>query len=112
MRRLHEGERTWKVMAILRLHHYRPARRQTKHRQDRQGDMPTECLTCKPGDATHHQSAVANTGCESSYALVDVCMKQHNGSVSACKDQWELFRKCHEQGKNAKAQADRSPSRA
>uniref|UniRef100_K3XAT9 CHCH domain-containing protein n=1 Tax=Globisporangium ultimum (strain ATCC 200006 / CBS 805.95 / DAOM BR144) TaxID=431595 RepID=K3XAT9_GLOUD len=66
--------------------------------------MATECLTCKPGDATHHESAVANTGCESSYQRVDECMKKYNGRVSACKAEWDLFRKCHEEGKAAKAQ--------
>lgn len=92
--------------------------------------MPTPCVTCKPGDATFHQSAVANTGCEGSYQLVDgvwtsgfediedadvwlilyvdvwsvECMKRHNGRVSACVQEWELFRKCHEEGKALKAQ--------
>jgi hypothetical protein len=53
------------------------------------------------------------------------CMKKHNGRVSACKEvrrvskvpalseswcngwswqQWDLFRKCHEDGKSLKAQ--------
>lgn len=73
--------------------------------------MPTECLTCKPGDATHHQSAVAATGCENTYQLVDECMKAHNGRVSACKAEWELFRKCHARGKDAAAQASRAPQR-
>lgn len=67
--------------------------------------MPTECLTCKPGDATFHNAAVANTGCENTYQLVDECMKAHNGRVSACKAEWALFRKCHERNKAAKAAA-------
>ncbi|DAZ93064.1 TPA: hypothetical protein N0F65_009738 [Lagenidium giganteum] len=62
--------------------------------------MPNkECLTCKPGDATYHESAVTNTGCESAYQLVDDCMKKHNGRVSACTKEWDAFRKCHEQSR-------------
>ncbi|KAG6615725.1 uncharacterized protein IUM83_05104 [Phytophthora cinnamomi] len=62
--------------------------------------MPNkECLTCKPGDDTHHQSAVENTGCEQSYLRVDACMKLNNGRVSACTEEWEKFRQCHDQGK-------------
>ncbi|TMW58526.1 hypothetical protein Poli38472_010085 [Pythium oligandrum] len=63
-----------------------------------------ECLTCKPGDATYHQSAVENTGCETSYQRVDDCMKKHNGRVSACTEEWAVFRKCHEQAKALKAE--------
>ncbi|KAJ0409270.1 hypothetical protein P43SY_006767 [Pythium insidiosum] len=66
--------------------------------------MPNkECLTCKPGDATYHQSAVENTGCEDTYQRVDECMKKHNGRVSACSEEWTAFRKCHEQFKAQQA---------
>ncbi|TYZ57057.1 hypothetical protein PybrP1_010709 [[Pythium] brassicae (nom. inval.)] len=65
--------------------------------------MPTECLTCKPGDATLHGAAGA-------YERVDACMKAHNGRVSACTAEWELFRKCHASSKAAKASGDKSSS--
>jgi hypothetical protein len=44
-----------------------------------------ECLTCKPGDATLHQSAVENTGCEDSYKEVDggFCSGVWIGRISA-----------------------------
>ncbi|CAH0481920.1 unnamed protein product [Peronospora belbahrii] len=58
-----------------------------------------ECLTCKAGNETHHKSAVENTGCEKSYLRVDACMKLYNGRVSACIDEWNMFRQCYEQGK-------------
>lgn len=61
--------------------------------------MPADCEVCKPGDATLHASAVASTGCETSYELMDACMKRHNGRVSACQQQWERFRACYEAGK-------------
>lgn len=32
---------------------------------------PPECLTCKPGDDTHHETAITNTGCEGAYQHVD-----------------------------------------
>lgn len=70
--------------------------------------MATECLTCKPGDATHHGAAVAASGCENSYQLVDACMKAHAGRVSACTAEWELFRKCHERNKAAKARDNKN----
>ncbi|EQC32949.1 hypothetical protein SDRG_09478 [Saprolegnia diclina VS20] len=54
-----------------------------------------ECLTCKPGNPTHHASAVAATGCQAIYEKVDACMKQHKGRVSACVEEWEAFRACH-----------------
>uniref|UniRef100_A0AAV1TNS6 CHCH domain-containing protein n=1 Tax=Peronospora matthiolae TaxID=2874970 RepID=A0AAV1TNS6_9STRA len=68
---------------------------------------PKECLTCKPGNDTHHQSAVEKTGCEDSYMRVDACMKRHNGRVSACTKEWEKFRQCHEQNKAAHKSGDK-----
>lgn len=43
-------------------------KRGVDHRKD---PMPTPCVTCKPGDATFHASAVESTGCETSYQAVD-----------------------------------------
>lgn len=72
--------------------------------------MPTECVTCKPGDATLHGAAVASTGCEGAYERVDACMKAHSGRVSACTAEWELFRQCHARSKAAKASGGDSSS--
>ncbi|KAI9912396.1 hypothetical protein PsorP6_006080 [Peronosclerospora sorghi] len=64
--------------------------------------MPNEkCSKCTPGDNSHHRSAVENTGCKDIYLRVETCMKLHNGRVSACTEEWDKFRLCHDKSSAA-----------
>lgn len=64
---------------------------------------PQVCLSCKPGEpSVKRETAIADLGCQQSYAAVDGCMKAHRGNVADCREEWDAFRACHEEDKRSK----------
>ena len=37
--------------------------------------------------------------CKASYAEVERCMREQQGQVNLCQDEWEAFRRCHDGAK-------------
>ena len=37
--------------------------------------------------------------CKASYADVERCMREQQGQVNLCQDEWEAFRRCHDGAK-------------
>jgi hypothetical protein len=59
------------------------------------------CEKCKQDKPNDTQSAVQQTGCESLYDKVDLCMKENKGVIALCKDEWASFRGCVAAHKNS-----------
>ncbi len=53
------------------------------------------CDKCVPNKPEVHDDLVETSGCSMEYEAVKACMKEMNGNVSSCKDQWNTFRQCH-----------------
>ena len=60
-----------------------------------QKDLPSN------GEDTPPSSASKGMPCEASYTNVTACMEQNAGQISACRDEWDAFKLCHEE-KNKK----------
>lgn len=41
--------------------------------------------------------------CAPFYDFVEKCMAINNGQISLCKEEWDVFRKCHDANKNLNA---------
>lgn len=54
------------------------------------------CEKCKPADkpAAEINSAVQNTGCAPLYPAVEACMKQYQGNIASCRQEWDAFQQC------------------
>ena len=53
-------------------------------KKTQQKDIPDKEETSAPG-----------MPCAESYQEVSQCMTKHNGQVSACAQQWKIFKDCH-----------------
>ena len=61
--------------------------------------MNPACETCKADKPEQSLPKVNATGCTSSYVVMTTCMEKHGGNISSCREEWEAFRKCHQQSK-------------
>ena len=58
------------------------------------------CVNCaKETQRAAPENASANARCSDPYRQVDACMKAHQGQISACVKEWQVFRECHENEK-------------
>ena len=76
--------------------------------QSTKTDTPTDdsssaavvCVNCaKETQRAAPENASANARCSDPYRQVDACMKAHQGQISACVKEWQVFRECHENEK-------------
>jgi hypothetical protein len=65
------------------------------------GDDEVICLDCDKKNQKDLPSddPVSQTGqpCANIYEKVTDCMSKHQGQISSCTEEWESFRRCHQQ---------------
>lgn len=59
------------------------------------------CEKCKPDKPETHEQVVDDTGCTASYESVKKCMKEHQGNISDCIEEWTRFKSCFAEKKYA-----------
>ena len=66
-----------------------------------QKDLPLPDSKNQQSTKTSVSTSPASKGmpCEESYAQVTSCMNDNGGQISACKQEWDFFRMCHDQNK-------------
>lgn len=58
------------------------------------------CVNCNKASQVDHPDQdrllLSEEGCGALYAAVDQCMQAHAGRITACVDEWQVFRLCHD----------------
>ena len=57
-------------------------------------EPPVVCLKCKPDHPEKHDQISQESGCNTQYKQVELCMKIHKGNIGDCKVEWDAFRIC------------------
>ena len=52
------------------------------------------CLDCVRSKEAEVRASEGDLGCDELYKLVDACMANNRGQVSACNNEWKKFRDC------------------
>lgn len=64
-------------------------------RTKKERNMPNpNCEKCKPDKVEDHPYLIQKTGCQESYSKVDLCMKEFQGNISSCREEWKVFQEC------------------
>mmetsp|Transcript_6866 Transcript_6866/g.13942 ORF Transcript_6866/g.13942 Transcript_6866/m.13942 type:complete len:100 (-) Transcript_6866:1554-1853(-) len=73
----------------------------SNNNSDSGGDDGVICLDCdkKNQKDLPTDDPVSQKGqpCAGVYQTVSDCMTKHEGQISSCTDEWDSFRKCHQQ---------------
>mmetsp|Transcript_5329 Transcript_5329/g.10635 ORF Transcript_5329/g.10635 Transcript_5329/m.10635 type:complete len:84 (-) Transcript_5329:62-313(-) len=56
-----------------------------------------ECVDCKPS-TSRGSHPMSTHECKDTYKFVASCMEGNNNQVTACRLEWDAFRKCMEKG--------------
>ena len=73
--------------------------RKVKADREQQAAEPAVCLDCVRSKEAEARASQGGLGCDALYKLVDACMANNRGQVSACNTEWTQFRACRkEQG--------------
>mmetsp|Transcript_1795 Transcript_1795/g.2590 ORF Transcript_1795/g.2590 Transcript_1795/m.2590 type:complete len:90 (-) Transcript_1795:217-486(-) len=82
-------------------------RKGKEERKVSEGKEEVVCIECdiKTQKDLPSDDSLSGKGmpCENEYNLVSKCMKDNAGQISACTTQWDSFKLCHQQQKDANA---------
>jgi len=59
------------------------------------------CEKCRQDQNADHSQVIQSNACKDIYSEVDRCMKQFNGNISDCREQWSKFNECLKKNKSA-----------
>ena len=56
------------------------------------------CEKCKQTDKSTSdlEVKIEKIGCSILYNQLEMCMKEKNGNISSCREEWSSFRSCYE----------------
>ena len=78
---------------------------QSQVKYDNSNKICTDCnkdTNQKPLPEQDNSASKKGMPCYESYKKVSECMAKQHGQVSACKEEWKVFRDCHDLHKQTK----------